>query len=61
MILRCSKAASTMIRTGELDRSQGAIESYTSKYNDFGYPGASNGGRELLCITIAANIAEAGY
>ncbi|MBA2492683.1 MAG: restriction endonuclease subunit S [Gammaproteobacteria bacterium] len=49
-----------MIQTGDVARSQGAIETYTSKYNDFGLSQSFKWRRGALCITIAANIADSG-
>ncbi len=49
-----------MIQTGDVARSQGVIETYTSKYNDFGLSQSFKWPRGTLCITIAANIADSG-
>ena len=45
-----------MIQTGDIARSQGIIETYTSKYNDFGLSQSF----KWPSITIAANIADSG-
>jgi type I restriction enzyme S subunit len=49
-----------MIQTGDVARSQGVIETYTSKYNDFGLSQSFKWSKGTLCITIAANIADSG-
>ena len=49
-----------MIQTGDVARSQGVIETYTSKYNDFGLSQSFKWPKGTLCITIAANIADGG-
>ncbi|AUC93705.1 restriction endonuclease subunit S [Bradyrhizobium sp. SK17] len=49
-----------MIQTGDVARSQGNIQTYTSKYNDFGLSQSFKWPRGTLCITIAANIADSG-
>jgi type I restriction enzyme S subunit len=49
-----------MIQTGDVARSQGVIETYTSKYNDFGLSQSFKWPKGTLCITIAANIADSG-
>ncbi|MBA1140095.1 restriction endonuclease subunit S [Mesorhizobium neociceri] len=49
-----------MIQTGDVARSQGVIETYTSKYNDFGLYQSFKWPKGTLCITIAANIADSG-
>ena len=49
-----------MIQTGDVARSQGVIETYTSKYNDFGLSQSLKWPKGTLCITIAANIADSG-
>lgn len=49
-----------MIQTGDVARSQGVIESYTSKYNEFGLSQSVKWPKGTLCITIAANIADSG-
>jgi type I restriction enzyme S subunit len=49
-----------MIQTGDVARSRGLIETYTSKYNDFGLAQSFKWPRGTLCITIAANIADSG-
>lgn len=49
-----------MIQTGDVARSQGVIETYRSKYNDFGLAQSYKWPKGTLCITIAANIADSG-
>ncbi|TDR93002.1 restriction endonuclease subunit S [Enterovirga rhinocerotis] len=49
-----------MIQTGDVARSQGVIETYTNKYNDFGLSQSFKWPKGTLCITIAANIADSG-
>jgi len=49
-----------MIQTGDVARSQGIIETYTNKYNDFGLAQSFKWPAGTLCITIAANIADSG-
>jgi type I restriction enzyme S subunit len=49
-----------MIQTGDVARSLGVIETYTSKYNDFGLAQSFKWPKGTLCITIAANIADSG-
>ena len=49
-----------MIQTGDVARSQGVIETYTNKYNDFGLAQSLKWPTGTLCITIAANIADSG-
>lgn len=49
-----------MIQTGDVARSKGVIETYTSKYNDFGLSQSFKWPKGTLCITIAANIADSG-
>jgi type I restriction enzyme S subunit len=49
-----------LIQTGDVARSQGVIETYTSKYNDFGLSQSFKWPKGTLCITIAANIADSG-
>jgi type I restriction enzyme, S subunit len=49
-----------MIQTGDVARSQGLIQTYTSKYNDFGLSQSFKWPEGTLCITIAANIADSG-
>jgi type I restriction enzyme S subunit len=49
-----------MIQTGDVARSQGVIDTYTSKYNDFGLSQSFKWPKGTLCITIAANIADGG-
>lgn len=49
-----------MIQTGDVARSQGIIETYTNKYNDFGLSQSFKWPAGTLCITIAANIADSG-
>jgi type I restriction enzyme, S subunit len=49
-----------MIQTGDVARSRGVIETYTSKYNDFGLSQSLKWPKGTLCITIAANIADSG-
>lgn len=49
-----------MIQTGDVARSRGLIETYTSKYNDFGLAQSFKWPTGTLCITIAANIADSG-
>lgn len=49
-----------MIQTGDVARSRGVIETYTSKYNEFGLAQSFKWPKGTLCITIAANIADSG-
>jgi type I restriction enzyme, S subunit len=49
-----------MIQTGDVARSKGLINTYTSKYNDFGLSQSFKWPKGTLCITIAANIADSG-
>lgn len=49
-----------MIQTGDVARSQGVIETHTSKYNDFGLAQSMKWPAGTMCITIAANIADTG-
>jgi type I restriction enzyme S subunit len=49
-----------MIQTGDVARSHGVIETYSSKYNDFGLSQSFKWPKGTLCITIAANIADSG-
>jgi type I restriction enzyme S subunit len=49
-----------LIQTGDVARSQGTIQTYTSKYNDFGLAPSMRWPAGTLCITIAANIADSG-
>jgi type I restriction enzyme, S subunit len=49
-----------MIQTGDVARSKGVIETYTSKYNNFGLAQSFKWPKGTLCITIAANIADSG-
>jgi type I restriction enzyme S subunit len=49
-----------MIQTGDVARSHGLIETYTSKYNDLGLSQSFKWRKGTLCITIAANIADSG-
>src|SRR5207248_9312825 len=49
-----------MIQTGDVARSRGVINTYTSKYNDFGLSQSFKWPKGTLCITIAANIADSG-
>jgi type I restriction enzyme S subunit len=49
-----------MIQTGDVARSRGVIETYTSKYNDFGLSQSFKWPKGTLCITIDANIADSG-
>jgi type I restriction enzyme S subunit len=49
-----------LIQTGDVARSKGVIETYTSKYNDFGLSQSFKWPKGTLCITIAANIADSG-
>lgn len=49
-----------MIQTGDVARSQGVIQTYTSQYNDFGLAQSFKWPKGTLCITIAANIADSG-
>jgi type I restriction enzyme S subunit len=49
-----------MIQTGDVARSKGVIETYTSKYNDRGLSQSFKWPKGTLCITIAANIADSG-
>lgn len=49
-----------LIQTGDVARSRGVIETYTSRYNDIGLAQSMKWPRGTLCITIAANIADSG-
>jgi len=49
-----------MIQTGDVARSNGLIDTYTNKYNDFGLSQSFKWPKGTLCITIAANIADSG-
>ncbi|HQY57882.1 MAG: restriction endonuclease subunit S [Nitrospira sp.] len=49
-----------LIQTGDVARSKGVIETYTSKYNDIGLAQSMKWPQGTLCITIAANIADSG-
>ncbi|MCW5799406.1 MAG: restriction endonuclease subunit S [Nitrospira sp.] len=49
-----------LVQTGDVARSKGVIETYTSKYNDLGLAQSSKWPKGTLCITIAANIADSG-
>jgi type I restriction enzyme, S subunit len=49
-----------MIQTGDVARSKGLIDTYTNKYNDFGLSQSFKWPKGILCITIAANIADSG-
>jgi hypothetical protein len=49
-----------LIQTGDVARSQGVIQTYTSKYNDVGLAQSMKWPTGTLCITIAANIADSG-
>jgi len=49
-----------MIQTGDVAQSQGVIDTYTNKYNDFGLSQSFKWPKGTLCITIAANIADSG-
>lgn len=49
-----------LIQTGDVARSKGVIETYTSRYNDFGLSQSYKWPKGTLCITIAANIADSG-
>jgi len=48
------------VQTGDVARSNGVIETYTSKYNDIGLAQSAKWPKGTLCITIAANIADSG-
>jgi type I restriction enzyme S subunit len=48
------------VQTGDVARSNGVIETYTSKYNDIGLAQSAKWPNGTLCITIAANIADSG-
>ncbi|MGR9188802.1 restriction endonuclease subunit S [Rhizobium leguminosarum] len=49
-----------VIQTGDVARSKGLIQTYTSKYNDFGLAQSLKWPKGTMCITIAANIADSG-
>lgn len=49
-----------LVQTGDVARSKGIIETYTSKYNDIGLAQSKKWPKGTLCITIAANIADSG-
>jgi len=49
-----------LIQTGDVARSQGFIETYANKYNDYGLAQSMKWPAGTLCITIAANIADSG-
>ena len=49
-----------LVQTGDVARSKGIIETYTSKYNDIGLAQSMKWPKGTLCITIAANIADSG-
>jgi len=49
-----------LIQTGDVARSKGVIETYTSKYNEVGLSQSYKWPKGTLCITIAANIADSG-
>jgi len=49
-----------LVQTGDVARSKGVIETYTSKYNDVGLAQSAKWPKGTLCITIAANIADSG-
>ena len=48
------------VQTGDVARSGGVIETFTSKYNDVGLAQSAMWPAGTLCITIAANIADSG-
>ena len=48
------------VQTGDVARSNGIIQTYTSKYNEIGLAQSSKWPKGTLCITIAANIADSG-
>lgn len=48
------------MQTGDVARSNGVIETFTSKYNDVGLAQSAMWPKGTLCITIAANIADSG-
>ncbi len=48
------------IQTGDVARSGGSIETYSSLYNDVGLAQSAMWPAGTLCITIAANIADSG-
>ena len=48
------------IQTGDVSRSGGSIETYSSLYNDVGLAQSAMWPAGTLCITIAANIADSG-
>ncbi len=48
------------VQTGDVARSNGVIETFTSKYNDVGLAQSAMWAKGTLCITIAANIADSG-
>ena len=48
------------VQTGDVARSNGIIETHTSKYNDLGLAQSAKWPKGTLCITIAANIADTG-
>ena len=49
-----------LVQTGDVARSKGVIETYTSKYNDVGLAQSFKWPKGTMCITIAANIADSG-
>lgn len=49
-----------VVQTGDVARSNGVIETHTSKYNDLGLAQSAKWPKGTLCITIAANIADSG-
>ncbi len=48
------------IQTGDIARSGGLVETYSSLYNDAGLAQSTMWPAHTLCITIAANIADSG-
>jgi len=49
-----------LIQTGDVARSKGVVETFTSKYNEVGLAQSAKWPKGTLCITIAANIADSG-
>jgi type I restriction enzyme, S subunit len=48
------------VQTGDVARSNGIIQTYSGKYNEFGLAQSSKWVKGTLCITITANIADSG-
>lgn len=49
-----------LVQTGDVARSNGVVETFTSKYNEVGLAQSAKWPKGTLCITIAANIADSG-